>query len=123
MVREESHVTRHSGMCVTATLRPHEHYPEGWHHYQLSTPVLCSWLRTDDPVDGIVIAHVADPLDGAQVTLVTHAGHNGQPHPAQEWRTLDGDQVQPHELVRWILTRHARAVEQLVKPPSPQIEA
>lgn len=92
---------------ITATLVTHEYYPDGWHHYQLSAPVYCTWLRTDHPVTGIVIAHVADPVDGRQVTLVTHAGADGHPDPAQQWRTLAGDQVAPHELMRWMLTRHA----------------
>lgn len=92
---------------VAASLTTHEHYPAGWYHYQLSEPVYSTWLRTDHPVTGIVVAHVPDPLDGRQVTLVTHAGADGQPDPANEWRTLDGDQVTPAELVRWLLTRHA----------------
>lgn len=94
---------------VTATLVHHEHYPDGWHHYALSAPVYSTWLRAEQPVTGIVVAHVVDPLDGDQVTLVTHAGADGQPDPTQEWRTLDGDQVTSWELVRWILTRHCAA--------------
>lgn len=97
---------------LTATLVHHDHYSEGWHQYQLSAPVLCTWLRTDHPVTGIVVAHATDPLDGGPVTLVTHAGADGHPDPAQEWRTLDGDQVPPTELVRWILTRHGRGLPQ-----------
>lgn len=105
-------------MNVTASLVHHDHYPESWYHYQLFTPVYCGWLRTDDPVSNIVIAHLPDPLDGERITQVTHAGHDGQPGATNVWRTLDGDQVTTWELVRWILTRHAT-----VERPSHQIRA
>lgn len=99
-------------MNVTARLVHHDHYPETWHHYQLSAPVLCGWLRTENPVTDLVIAHVQDPVDGRQITLVTCADPHGDPDVQVQWRTLDGDQVTPTDLVRWILTRHGSALPQ-----------
>ena len=105
---------------VVASLVDHDHYPEAWHHYQLSAPVACPWVGTDQSITGLIIAHVVDPVDGEQITQVTYADHHGQPDPDAYWRTLDGDQVTPAELTIWILTRHATLAP---AGPSHQVEA